>query len=204
MYSMKWETCSFMPVRHVPTREERCPGGGGGGSLLLYTLCTGVRCNGSEICTRKEERRCILVLLGGFSSPGHAHPMVYIPHPFQYIFFLLDTSLRPRHPANGVHGHPGPNYMYSMKWENCSFMPVRHVPTREGRCPGGGGGSLLLYTLCTGVSCHGSQSSSRLKRGERSKWWGGGGGSKAADTEARRTTRSRHVQSMGLIFSQSV
>ena len=44
------------------------------------------------------------------------------------FFFVSDTRLSSGHPANGVHGHPGPDYMYSMNWETCSFMRVRHVP----------------------------------------------------------------------------
>ena len=47
--------------------------------------------------------------------------------------------------------------MCSMNWETCSFMRVRHVPTQGILSGGGGGGnSLLQYTSCSGVSCHGS------------------------------------------------
>ena len=59
--------------------------------------------------------------------------------------------------STGVHGHPGTDYMYSMNWETCSWMRVRHVPMREGRCRGGGN-LLLLYMLCSSVSCYDSQS----------------------------------------------
>ena len=50
----------------------------------------------SKICTGKEERRCILVLLGGFSSPGQANPMVYLPYPFQIIFFCSRHLTEPK------------------------------------------------------------------------------------------------------------
>ena len=74
------------------------------------------------------------------------------------IFCVQDTTMSPRHPASDVHGHPGRDYMCIMNWETCSFMQVRQVPTLEGHFlgAGGGGDSLLLYMLCSGVCRQGS------------------------------------------------
>ena len=58
-------------------------------------------------------------------------------------------------------GTHGPNYMYSMNWETCTFMHVRHVPTQG--TLSGGGNPLLLYTPCGGVSCQGSAEPTSFK-----------------------------------------
>ena len=44
-----------------------------------------------------------------------------------FFFLVADTKLSSGQPAYGVRGDPGPEYMYNMNWETCSFMRVRHV-----------------------------------------------------------------------------
>ena len=46
----------------------------------------------------------------------------------QFFFLVADTRLSSGQLAYGVRGYPGPEYMYNMNWESCSFMCVRHVP----------------------------------------------------------------------------
>ena len=55
-------------------------------------------------------------------------------------FFFADTRLSLGHPAYGVHGHSGPESMYSMNWVAYSFMRARHV-SMLGTLWGGGGDS---------------------------------------------------------------
>ena len=49
-------------------------------------------------------------------------PHQILPFQINLFFSVADTRRSSGHAADGVHGHPGPDYVYSMNWVTCSFM----------------------------------------------------------------------------------
>ena len=78
------------------------------------------------------------------SKKTHTHTQLY-KYTTCGIFFLSDTGDSSGRQANGVHGHLGPDILYSKSCKPKSFMRVRHVPEKRRRW----GATLLLRYTCT-------------------------------------------------------
>ena len=85
-------------------------GGGGDSACIPFLLLSREYCFEHSIDCRISHSKM-------FDSNGLAKK---VP-PFGK--FVADTRLSSSQPAYGVHGHPGPEYMYSMNWETCTHSP---------------------------------------------------------------------------------
>ena len=67
------------------------------------------------------------------------------------LIFHSDTGDTSGHQADGVHGHLGPNIMYSKRWIANSLMHVKHVPKKRQRWGGNFGATIHMCKPATAL-----------------------------------------------------